>query len=85
MKEHTIRLNITLPQSIAASLDAVAGHGKRSRFIAEAVAEKIERLKTAEMAALLTEGYQVQQEESQAITRDFDGLAEPEGSNDEHS
>jgi metal-responsive CopG/Arc/MetJ family transcriptional regulator len=78
MNRNTIRLNITLPFSLVSSLDAVAGHRKRSRFIAQAVHEKIEHIKNEKMNLLLQEGYQTQQAESIAIVRDFDGPAEME-------
>lgn len=82
MNRDTIRLNITLPQSLVSSLDEVAGHRKRSRFIAKAVQEKIEQIKNKEMEALLKEGYQTHQAESIAIVKDFEGLAEPGKSED---
>lgn len=78
MNEYTIRLNITLPRSLVAALDTVAGHRKRSRFIAQAVSEKIEQIKLAEMHASLREGYQIHQEESRAIVREFEGPSTPE-------
>jgi metal-responsive CopG/Arc/MetJ family transcriptional regulator len=84
MNSNTIRLNITLPRDLVLSLDQVAGHRKRSRFIARAVLEKIEQMKNQEMEALLTEGYQAQQAESLAIVKDFEGIAEPESARDEN-
>ena len=80
MNRNTIRLNITLPQSLVSSLDEIAGHRKRSRFIAEAVQEKIEQIKSDEMHALLKEGYQTHQAESIAIVKDFEGRSEAENS-----
>jgi metal-responsive CopG/Arc/MetJ family transcriptional regulator len=77
MNSNTIRLNITLPKDLVLSLDQVAGHRKRSEFIARAVLEKIEHIKVEEMEALLTEGYRTHQTESIAIVNDFDGVAEP--------
>jgi metal-responsive CopG/Arc/MetJ family transcriptional regulator len=82
MNRNTIRLNITLPHSLVSSLDAVAGHRKRSRFIAQAVQEKIEQLKNEKMSARLKEGYQAQQAESLAIVKDFEGVAEAENAED---
>jgi metal-responsive CopG/Arc/MetJ family transcriptional regulator len=84
MNRNTIRLNITLPHSLVSSLDAVAGPRKRSRFIAQAVQEKIEQMKNEEMEALLKEGYQAQQAESLAIVKDFEGAAGPESSENEN-
>ena len=84
MNRDTIRLNITLPKKLVTSLDQVAGLRKRSQFIADAVQEKIEQIKNAEMAALLKEGYQTHQAESIAIVNDFEGLAEVENSENEN-
>jgi metal-responsive CopG/Arc/MetJ family transcriptional regulator len=84
MNSNTIRLNITLPHSLVSSLDAVAGHRKRSQFIARAVQEKIEQIKSEKMAALLKEGYQTQQAASRAIVKEFEGIAEPESAKDEN-
>jgi len=84
MNRNTIRLNITLPQSLVFSLDEVAGPRKRSRFIAQAVQEKIEQIKNEKMEALLKEGYQSHQAESIAIVKDFEGFAEPENSENEN-
>jgi metal-responsive CopG/Arc/MetJ family transcriptional regulator len=75
MNRDTIRLNITLPKSLVASLDAVAGYRKRSSFIADAVNEKIEQLKKAEMEMLLQEGYQKQHAESIRIVKAFEELS----------
>jgi metal-responsive CopG/Arc/MetJ family transcriptional regulator len=84
MNRNTIRLNITLPQALVASLDEVAGHRRRSQFIAKAVREKIEQIKKQEMEALLKEGYQTHRAESITIVKDFEGLAETENSENEN-
>jgi metal-responsive CopG/Arc/MetJ family transcriptional regulator len=84
MNRNTIRLNITLPKSLVTSLDEVAGLRKRSQFIADAVQERIEQIKNAEMSALLKEGYQIHQAESIAIVKDFEGLAEAENPGNEN-
>jgi metal-responsive CopG/Arc/MetJ family transcriptional regulator len=84
MNRNTIRLNITLPHSLVSSLDAVAGHRKRSQFIAQAVQEKIEQMENEKMETLLKEGYQAQHAESLAIIKDFEGVAEPENAEDEN-
>lgn len=73
MNHRALRLNITLPQPLVASLDRIAGPRKRSSFIAQAVRERIERLQKSEMEILLVEGYQSLRHESIAITREFEG------------
>ena len=49
------RLNITLPEEIA---DKIADIPNKSRFIAEALEEKIEREEQKKLNELLKEGYQ---------------------------
>jgi metal-responsive CopG/Arc/MetJ family transcriptional regulator len=80
MNRNTIRLNITLPKSLVAALDEVAGHRKRSQFIAIAVQERIEQIKNKEMEMQLIEGYRTHHAESIAIVKDFEGHTEPENS-----
>ena len=48
------RLNITLPEEVVASLEPIAN---KSRFIAEAVREKLDRERRHRLDALLFEGY----------------------------
>ena len=48
------RLNITLPETIA---EAIEPFGNKSRFISEAIVEKIERDKKEKLETLLIEGY----------------------------
>ena len=78
MNRNTIRLNITLPRALVSSLDEVAGHRKRSQFIAIAVQEKIDQIKNKEMEMRLTEGYQTLRAESIDIVRNFEGRTETE-------
>ncbi len=44
MDTETVRLNITLPKGLVQAMNRVTGPRKRSRFIAEAVRQRIERL-----------------------------------------
>lgn len=48
------RLNITLPEKIA---EAIEVYQNKSKFIAEAINEKIERDKKEKLDILLAEGY----------------------------
>ena len=43
------RTNVLLPEELVEELDQVAGKRKRSRFIVQAIREKLARLKFAEM------------------------------------
>jgi hypothetical protein len=48
------RLNITLPERVA---EAIAPFENKSRFIADAIIEKIEKDKKEKLNTLLVEGY----------------------------
>jgi len=48
------RLNITLPERVA---EAIAPYENKSRFIADAIIEKIEKDKKEKLDILLMEGY----------------------------
>jgi CopG family transcriptional regulator/antitoxin EndoAI len=55
----TKRLNITLPERTVALMDRVAGKGKRSRLIAEAVERYVEEVGRAKLRKRLREGAEV--------------------------
>ena len=63
------RLNITLPDAIARRLGA--RHNK-SRFIAEAVEEKIEREERASLERLMAQGYAQEAEEDEKLSKDWE-------------
>ena len=54
---------------------------KRSRFIADAVRQKLEQKEKEEMEKLLTEGYQAAAKEGLALTKEFEN-ADLEGWDD---
>ena len=62
------RLNITLPDDIANELDSIPN---KSRFIAAALKEKMEKEKKLRLDALLCEGYQATKEEDKAVDEDW--------------
>jgi len=62
-------------------MNRVAEPKKRSRFIAEAVRQKIEQKEKEEMEKLLVEGYQAAAKESLATTEEFE-IADLEGWDD---
>lgn len=69
---NTVRLNITLPEALARQLDKLAGARKKSRFITEAVRERIEEIENEQLQKLLEEGYKAASGESLAITKEFE-------------
>lgn len=72
MNTEMVRLNITLPSSVAAELDECSGPRRRSQFIAEAIKMRIKEVKEKKMAAFLAEGYQATKNEGIEITKEFE-------------
>jgi metal-responsive CopG/Arc/MetJ family transcriptional regulator len=71
MNAEVVRMNITLPKDVAESLTLVAGLRKRSRFIAEAIAKRIERTRKAALEKALEEGYRAVGQESIDLSKEF--------------
>jgi metal-responsive CopG/Arc/MetJ family transcriptional regulator len=72
MRMETIRLNITIPKDLARELSKRAGTRKKSRFIAEAIRQKIDDLNSRELKELLKEGYASTRKESLDLTGEFE-------------
>ncbi|MCD4768851.1 MAG: hypothetical protein K8R35_01625 [Bacteroidales bacterium] len=70
----TVRLNITLPDNLAAKMNSLIKPRQRSRFIADAVQQKITELEEVALQKQLEEGYKVRREESLKITKEFGNL-----------
>jgi len=68
---NTKRLNITLPEKIA---EALEGYNNKSRFIAEALVEKIQRDNKEKIDRLLAEGYKKEAQQGKAIDRDWEAI-----------
>jgi len=71
---HTVRLNITLPEDLVHQLDELVGPRKKSRFIAETLRQRIEKMKNDQIQKLLEEGYKAMKAESLAITKEFEPI-----------
>ena len=63
------RLNITLPDEIAKK---IANKRNKSRFIAEALKEKIEREEQKQIEQLLLEGYRATSKEDAKVQADWE-------------
>lgn len=74
METETIRLNITLPKGLVEAMNRVTEPRKRSRFIAEAVRQRIEQKEKEEMDRLLAEGYRASAKESLSLTKEFESV-----------
>ena len=74
MKSGTIRLNITLPSTLAKKLKHISGPRKQSQFVAEAVEQRIAQIKKKQMEKALAEGYKTTSKEGLAITKEFESV-----------
>jgi len=63
------RLNITLPNDVACEIKNIPN---KSRFIAEALREKLERIKRVKLEQLLTEGYKATNQEDREINEEWE-------------
>ncbi len=70
----TVRLNITMPNNLASKLNSLIKPRQRSKFIADAVHQKIKELEEIELHKQLEEGYKARKEESLKITKEFEKL-----------
>lgn len=71
---NTVRLNITLPNNLAVKMNSFIKPRLRSRFIAEAVEQKIAELEEFALQKQMEEGYKARREESLEITKEFENL-----------
>jgi len=69
---NTVRLNITLPEELVRQLDNLAGPRRKSRFIAETLRQRIEKIQNEQLQTLLEEGYKSARQESLALAREFE-------------
>ncbi len=65
------RLNITLPEEIN---EQIKNLPNKSRFIAEALKEKLERIEREKLDRLLVEGYKATKEEDKRIDREWEKI-----------
>jgi len=63
------RLNITLPEEI---IEEIKNVPNKSRFITQALKEKLERTKREKLDELLIEGYKVTKEEDKRIDKEWE-------------
>jgi len=65
------RLNITLPEEIN---EQIKNLPNKSRFIAEALKEKLERIEREKLDRLLVEGYKATKEEDKRIDKEWEKI-----------
>ena len=67
-----VRMNIIIPEELAQQLDKLVGRRKKSRFIAETLKQRIDKIKSEELQKTLEEGYRTRKEESHTIAKEFE-------------
>ncbi len=65
------RLNITLPEELTREIENISN---KSRFIAEALKEKLTRIKKEKLNKLLAEGYKATKEEDKKINEEWENV-----------
>lgn len=65
-----VRMNIMMPEELSEYLKKVPN---KSRYIAEAVAERVQRERTKHLRSLLAEAYTHSAKEDAAVTTDWAG------------
>ncbi len=65
------RVNITLPDEV---IREMKDFPNKSRFIAEALKEKLERIEREKLDRLLVEGYKATKEEEKRIDKDWEKI-----------
>jgi len=65
------RLNITIPEELTQEIKDLPN---KSRFIAQALREKLERVKREKLDSLLIEGYKATREEDKRIDKDWEKI-----------
>ena len=69
-----VRMNIIIPEELAHQLDKLVGRKKKSRFIAETLKQRIEKIQYEELQKNLEEGYKARKEESHAVAKEFESI-----------
>ncbi len=62
-------LNITIPSDLVKDLETMAD---KDRFVADAVKEKLEREKSAELEEVLIEGYKTTKKEDNILNKEWE-------------
>lgn len=71
-----IRMNITMPEELAQELSDVSN---KSRYIAQALREKLDRERKAQLECLLIEGYKESADEDRKVNGEWEKDALEDG------
>jgi len=65
------RINITLPEETAKKIESIPN---KSKFIAEAIEDKIKAIEKAQLDELLEEGYKATKEEDNKLNKEWERI-----------
>jgi hypothetical protein len=68
------RLNLKVPLEIVEEVEKLSGPRQRSKFIIEAIRERIAAIKREQLASLMKEGYMARSDEAIELAREFEPL-----------
>jgi len=68
----TKRINMSLPDNLLAELNSLIKPRLKSKFVAEAIKDKIDKVKKERLNSLLKEGYKATHKEDIDITKEFE-------------
>jgi metal-responsive CopG/Arc/MetJ family transcriptional regulator len=68
------RLNLKVPLAIVQEVEKLSGPRQRSKFIIEAIRERIAAIKREQLASLMKEGYLARSDEAIELAREFEPL-----------
>jgi len=67
-----VRLNITLPEELAQDLSNIVKPKNKSRFIAEALKQRLKKIRYDKLQEMLEEGYRARKDESHSLSKEFE-------------
>lgn len=68
------RLNLKVPLDIMEEIEKLSGPRQRSKFIIEAIRDRIAAIRREQLALLLKEGYLARSDEAAELAKEFEPL-----------
>jgi metal-responsive CopG/Arc/MetJ family transcriptional regulator len=68
------RLNLKVPLDIVEEVEKLSGPRQRSKFIIDAIRERIAAIKREQLASLMKEGYLARSDEAIELAKEFEPL-----------
>ena len=68
------RLNLKVPLQMVEEIEKLSGPRQRTRFIVEAIRDRIATIKREQLALLMKEGYLARSDEAAELAKEFEAL-----------